>query len=172
MPAIPTEFPELKDLPLETLEQLEFNQTALDDYISKMPTVQKYSVARKEAVDSRNDLAAKNVALKARLDVLHDEVELIASRLLDSKERAASTMTDRDELMSKYTPKNLVKDLQKISATSDAETERILSEISDLDTAKSQVMEQRMKHHKARALIDLISAYDSNKSNTNLHIIK
>jgi len=161
LPTIPVEFQELKDAKLDTLEQLEMNQTALEDFISHMAIVQNYTKAREETELKTRDLADANITAHQKLVACQSEIDEVAKALEDVRTRVEVSFSERDALMSKFTPKHLLKDLDAIAGKTDQETERILSEFTTLETAKAAILSQRSLHHKARALADLISSHGS-----------
>ena len=161
MPTLPVDFPEIKAIPTEMLEQLEINQTALDEFVSNMEIVAKYKKQAVELDEKKTKMASKNVSEKARVDFLREECATVASELKEVKSRAEKSFAERDAMMSKYTPKNLVLNLDNLAASTDTETERLMSEFTSLDAAKASILQQRIVHHKARALSDLISSHST-----------
>jgi hypothetical protein len=161
LPAIPTDFQELRQANLDQLEQLEMNQTALEDFMSKMAIVENHRTTREETETKTRDLADSNVSSYFKLTTIQADVEQAGKDLQTARMQLESSFSQRDSLMSKFTPKNLLKDLDSIAETTDAETDKILSEFTSLESAKSAILTQRILHHKAKALADLISSHGS-----------
>lgn len=161
LPSIPLEFQELKEAKLDVLEQLEMNQTALEEFISNMAIVQNYSKAKDETALRARDLADANMAAYLKLTSCQAEVDDLSKALEDARTRVEISFSERDALMSKFTPKNLLMDLEAIAEKSDRDTEKILAEFTTLEAAKSSILNQRILHHKAKALADLISSHGS-----------
>lgn len=161
LPAIPTDFQELRQANLETLEQLEMNQTALEEFMSKMAIVENYRNAREETETKTRDLADSNVSAYFKLTTVQADVEQAGKDLETARAQVEISFSERDSLMSKFTPKNLLKDLDAIGSTTDSETEKVLADFTSLESAKSAILTQRILHHKAKALADLISSHGS-----------
>ena len=161
VPAIPIDFPELRNLSVEQLEQLEMNQTALEEFVGNMPIIQNYRKAREETDTKANDQALQNLTAHSKLNTATGDLDSLANRLNEVRERTEISFSERDDLMSKFTPKNILRDLETIAQSTDRETEKILSEFTSLDTAKTAILNQRILHHKAKALADLISSHGS-----------
>ena len=161
LPAIPTEFHELKQANIEKLEQLEMNQTALDEFMINMAIVQNYRNTREESEAKTRDVADANLSAFYKLTACQSDVDSLGKDLESARTQVEISFSERDTLMSKFTPKNLLKDLDSIASITDAETEKILAEFSSIDSAKVAILNQRVLHHKAKALADLISSHGS-----------
>jgi hypothetical protein len=161
LPSVPTDFQELRDCKVEQLEQLEMNQTALDEFISNMAIVTNYRKARDETDIKARDMAEANVSAYLRLNEAQLDIIRLSQTLDDIRTRVEASFSERDSLMSKFTPKNLLRDLDSIAERSDKETDKILGDFSSLESAKMAVLNSRILHHKAKALADLISSHGS-----------
>ncbi len=161
VPAIPTDFPELKSQTVERLEQLEMNQTALDEFVSELAFIQSFQKAKEETEAKTHDLATTNISAHTQMVKMEADIEAISQQLEDVRARTEISFAEKDALMSKFTPKNILKDLEMIAETTDRDTERILSDFTSIESAKTAILSQRMLHHKAKALADLISSHGS-----------
>ena len=161
IPAIPVEFSELKDLSLETLEKLESDPLALEEFISKMSIVDNYKKAKEETESKTQDVARSTIVANSKIELTRSEVTALAEKLEVARKQAESSFADRDMLMSKFTPKNLLRDLERIATSADAETEKAIAEFTSVESAKNAILAQRILHHKAKALADLVSSHTS-----------
>ena len=166
MPALPTEFPELKDMPAEMLEQLEVNQSALDEFVSNLSILEKYRTMTRQSDDQSIRSAQTNTDAMAASDIIRGEIEMLVKQLQDAKKRAEESFTERDAVLLKFTPKSLLKDLNDLAESTDQETEKIISEFTSLEPAKAAILQQRILHHKAKALADLIAAHSGSRLGT------
>lgn len=161
IPAIPTEFSELRELSMDTLEKLDSDPVALEEFITRMAIVDNYRKAKEETESKTQEHARSSLVASSKIDMVQTEVSDMSAKLEVSRKKAEDSFADRDMLMSKFTPKNLLRDLERIATAADTETEKVLSEFSSIDAAKSAILTQRILHHKARALADLVSSHTS-----------
>lgn len=161
VPATPAEFPELKSQTVERLEQLEMNQAALDEFVSELAFIQNFQKAKEETEAKTHDLATTNISFHTQMVKMEADIEAISQKLEDVRTRTEISFAEKDALMSKFTPKNILKDLEMIAETTDRDTERILYDFTSIESAKTAILSQRMLHHKAKALADLISSHGS-----------
>jgi len=160
MPNIPQDFPDLDDLPLDTLEKLETDPAELEKFIHTMPIVVKYATIRK----TENE---KSVSDGTRVQEYHTAIRMKTEHLDKSFEELGSlrkqledVMAERDAVMAKFTPKNLVKELNKLAESTDKETNQISGSNSlSLEDMKSKILQQRILHHKAAALSELLTVH-------------
>ena len=163
LPALPIDFPELKTLSLDKLEQLEMNPLSLDDFISNMAIVQSYKKA-KDDTDTRNiDICRNSISASSKIENTRMQISSVSNQMLQARERAQQSTADRELVMSKYTAKSLVKDLEQVRQSSDAATERLSGSFDTVEAVKAEFISQRILHHKAVALSDLISSVNQHK---------
>jgi tRNA G10 N-methylase Trm11 len=161
LPALPVDFPELRALSQEKLEQLEVNPLSLDDFILNMAVVQKYSKAKAETDRKRYEICRKSVAYNFDIDESREELSSASTRLGEARRKTQESNAERDSLMSKYTPKNLMHDLDKVAESCETVTNELMSSFTSVEAAKAEFLSQRVLYHKAMALSDLISSHGS-----------
>lgn len=162
-PVLPTEYSELNDLSLEQLEAMEADPNLLDAYLDKLVIVQKYKQVASETKSKSRELA---------MTISEDYDKLLNSQFMQDTQLAQihqtkaileTLLVQKDAMLCKFTPKNLLSDLTAIVARTEKETSRLLSEMSSIEEVKPQLIEQRMLHHKANALSELLSAHSTSR---------
>jgi hypothetical protein len=160
IPSIPNEVHELVDLPLDILEKLESDPTELDKFIDSMALVSRYTRMKDDEKQKTLLVAQSTVSEQGTLNKSVTALDAVFDQLTSLKTELEKVMTERDAMMSKYTPKYLLNDLREIAELTDRQTSRIVkaSDIS-LEELKSQLLQQRLLHHKAMALSELLSVH-------------
>ena len=166
MPVIPGDFPELKSLKDAELELLDSDSAVFDGFITNLILVTKYRQMKEELLHDNVDEASSLIKL-------HDSV-LSAQSLLETHTQDLSLLqknvdalvVERDSLMKKFTPKTLLDDLSKLVDSTESETNSILSNFTLTEDSKAALLQQRIMHHKAKALTELISIHGTSKLST------
>lgn len=159
LPALPVDFPELRSLPLDKLEQLELNPLSLDDFIANMTIIHNYTKAKEETNAKKIEICRNSLAVHSKIEFLRESVLQSSDHLRAAREKAEQSNAERNILLSKHTPKNLMQDLTKVAESSEAAADKIASSFTSVEAAKADFLTQRVLYHKAMALSDLISAH-------------
>lgn len=163
MPAIPTEFPELNDLPLDKLEALDIDSVALDSFVETMAILERY---KRLGAESRSRTNEVTMIVSDSYDKLLNSQftqENNLRTIQQTKVQLDLLNEQKESLLFKFTPQNLVKDLAEVVRTTDAEHARFVAEFTSIEDVKARMIENRILHHKAAALAELLSAHSGSR---------
>lgn len=129
MPVYPQQrvlqFSELMDLTNAELEQLNQNEDLIDEFLDKLPPVQKLYKTVDDFITKNEELAKENLSKQPQLEKLQysvrDKLETVAT-LKNSYENLSQ---EYQRLSDKYAPSNIKESLRLAALRSDEESERI-----------------------------------------------
>ncbi len=163
MPVIPTAFPDLNDLPLDKLEALESDPKALEAYVESMPILDRYKTLSAESRTRNNE--TKMIISDAYDRLLSSQFQQEGDlKSIQMAKMDLDLVTEQKEgLLSTFTPQTLLRDLTEVIQSTDAEQARLSSEFTTIDEMKANFIGNRILHHKAAALSELLSAHSTSR---------
>lgn len=163
MPAIPSEFPELKTLPLDTLEAFDRDTVKLDAYVDSMAILVKYREMKDSERTATFNRAQESLRVKDRIDDLQRQIDSDFENIGLLRSGLEKLMQERDSILSHYTPKFLLKDLYGLADKAEAESASFIQASDGTDDAKSKYLQQRILYHKAMALSELLTVHSGSR---------
>ncbi|PNF36530.1 hypothetical protein B7P43_G15870 [Cryptotermes secundus] len=118
-------FPELQDLSTAELEHLSQSQDRLDDFIDKLPVVQKLNNNVEDMITRNEELAKENLSKQPRLEELGYSVREKLDALAVLKNSYESLSQEYQRLSDRYAPGSIKESLRLAALHSDEESERI-----------------------------------------------
>ncbi|XP_069681970.1 vacuolar protein sorting-associated protein 37A-like [Periplaneta americana] len=119
------QFSELLDLTNAELEQLNQSEDRIDEFLDKLPPVQKLYKTVDDMITKNEELAKENLSKQPQLEKLQysvrDKLETVAA-LKNSYENLSQ---EYQRLSDKYAPSNIKESLRLAALRSDEESERI-----------------------------------------------
>lgn len=163
MPAIPADFPELQALSVDELENLDKDPSVLDSFISTLPLMQTYH--KMKDAERKVSLSTAQEALLVHDDLKNSQklVNSLGETLEGLRKDLETVLDERDQIMSHYTPKYLLKDLSELSNQTDRDSARFLDSQNQSEEAKSAYLQQRILYHKSMALSDLLTVHSASR---------
>lgn len=145
----------LEKMPDEMLQSLKENPPALDDWILTQPQAVEYLARAKEMCEKNGEFARSLLAKEAELS----EAEIMESTGRDAleprRQHVERLLVQRDEIMKKQSPDQIVTMLTQQAAAEDEEAENLLSDAMDggemdeaaLTNFKQQYMAKKTEKH-------------------------
>jgi ESCRT-I complex subunit VPS37 len=118
-------FPELLDLSTTQLQQLIQSEDRLDEFISRLPPMQRLSSRVDDMITKNEDLAKENLSKKPQLEKLGHNIQEKLDALTVLRNSYESLNQEYQRLSGKYAPGSIKESLRLAVLHTDEESERI-----------------------------------------------
>lgn len=153
MPVVPpqqvTSFPELLDLSTTQLQQLLQSKDRLDEFVDRLPPMQRQNNAVEYMITKNEELAKENLSKKPQLEKLGHNVQEKLDALSVLRNSYESLNQEYQRLSGKYAPGSIKESLRLAVLHTDEESERIAEQFLG---GKMSVEQFVSKYLKKRAL--------------------
>ncbi|GLD92752.1 hypothetical protein PINS_up001331 [Pythium insidiosum] len=151
MPAIPSVFPELDELPFSQLETLQNDRQALKAFVKKIKTVQDFMKLREDVMTGNMSIAEKTLSYEGKMRELQGEVRQLSDTLRVSQQALAEKQMRQQRVVSRHRPDALLEQLstaaQEVDSTSDDIAHKFTHGEIDFQTFIAEYLPQRTLYH-------------------------
>jgi hypothetical protein len=164
MPSIPPDFPELKELPLEVLEDLDKEPARLGTYIDSMELMTKYRTMTRMAREETLLVAKEGLIAQGLLDHSEQNLQSVLADISKLRAEFEESLQERDSIMSHYTPNYLLRDLSVLADQMDTQSAHFIESFERDEESRNKYLQQRILYHKAMALSELLTVHSGSRA--------